>query len=190
MGNYLLLALCLLPFCFFGCAVAPPPVKPQAPSLAKIHRVGVLPVEGEGGADAFHELVRQLLGAGFEVTEPTKKPDAWVSARMTEYKTANKQIVFLGEHRSVEAATNAPVVTNPVVSGMGTVVDGSTLGKPKSQMVLVNAVTGMQIRLMDPASKSVLWVQEFSYEGVDVASALEAMTHVLVHALQRSQGKP
>ena len=155
--------------------------------MSKIHRVAVLPFEGNGGPAVTNEFIRQLLAAGFEVSDRAPGADAVLSGVVTVYKPGEKLMVVLGHTSTVNAAGQTVDVANPVVSLNGSQVTSKSpaFGVPSSQIVAVDASVEVTAKLTHSASGNIIWGDEFSYEELDVQGAVQAVVDSLVSSLHR-----
>jgi hypothetical protein len=134
-----------------------------------------------------NEFIRQLLASGLEVSDRSKEVDAVLVGRVTDYKTGDKFMVFLGNTSTVNAGGQMVAVTNPVVSLGGAPITSKTaaFGVPHSEIIAVNATVAIAARLSYAAGGTVAWADEFSYEGLDIQDAVRAAVGGLVNSLRR-----
>ena len=172
-GRFPLSLVLLLPLSslFFGCAAQPVVVNP-AFDFSKVRRISVAPFDGQGGQAVSDELVRQLVGTGIEVTDARHAGDVVLRGSVIEYKTNNQLMVFLGDD-------------NPVVSPSSQATpEGIPLSAHKAPVASVLASVGIQTRLTD-ASNRIVWADSYSYEGLDLPTALGATVGSLMRSLKR-----
>lgn len=172
--------------CISGCAPTAT-IKPGY-DFSRIRSLSVAKFEGEGGPAVSNELLRELVGSRLEVSDRSKGADATLSGAVTEYKPSQKLLVFLGNTHTVSPNGQTIVVSNPVVSLSGTQVtsQGPAFGLDNTQVITVSASVGVIARLVDVRTGSVVWSDEYSYEGLDVQGALQAVAGSLVRSLQRA----
>jgi TolB-like protein len=173
----------VLSFCLVGCAPKPA-IKPVF-AMSKVHRVAVLPFEGNGGSSVANEFIWQLLADGFEVSDRTQGVDAVLSGAVTMYKPGDKLMVVLGHTSTVNAAGQTVEVVNPVESLNGSQVMAGSHAVQNSQNVAVNASVEVTAKLTHAASGNVIWGDEYSYEGLEVQDAVQAVVDSLVKSLRR-----
>lgn len=179
-------AFCLLPICLSACASHNAAAK-TAFDFSRIHRVAVLPFDGQGGDAVSNEFVRQLLAGGLQVTNRNKNVDAVLTGAVTTYKTGEKRVIFLGRV-SVPAPDGQTVsVTNPVVSQMDTPMNPVGIENlPAAQIVSVNANVGVIAHLAEAATGRLIWAREYSYEGLDIQDTLQAVVATLAQSLRQA----
>ena len=155
--------------------------------FSKVKRISVQPFGGSGGDAMSNELVRQLVGTSLNVSEKKQGADALLVGAVTEFKPGDKLMVFLGDTPTTNSAGQTVVVTNPVVTLSGTQVtpQGSAMGLPNTQVVSVSASVGVIARLVDAKTNDVVWSDTYSYEGLDIQSAMQAVISSLVKSLGR-----
>lgn len=169
-----------------GCA-SQAPLKPAALDISRIHRIAVLPFDGQGGDQAANALARRLLDAGLQITDQDKNVDAVITGVMTDFRPVAKRMVFLGNSRLATLGGQTVSVNNPVVSAVdvpGT-PESVAFERPREQMATVYAGAGAAVRLTEAVSKKVIWADDYSYEGIDVGSALQGLANKLVRSLSR-----
>jgi len=159
----------------------------QGYDFSKIHRVAIQNFEGTGGDAVKNEFVRELVGSSLNITEHRKGADVVLMGAVTEYKPGDKLMVFLGDSNTVTPSGQAVVVTNPVVTLSGTQVtpQGTAMGVPNTQILSVSASVGVIARLVDAQTGDIVWSDTYSYEGLDIQSAMQAVISSLTKSLSR-----
>ncbi len=150
--------------------------------FSKVKRISVEPFAGPGGAAATDEFVKQLVGTGLEVTDARHPGDLILRGSMLDYTSNNQLMVFLGG--------DSPIVT----SSAQATPEGVASGAHKTQVASVMASVAVQTQLVDASRRHIVWADSYSYEGLDLAAALQAvagalkqsMGHVLPLAIQRN----
>lgn len=155
----------------------------EAPSVT---RIAVLPFEGSGGEFVTHEVVRNLLAAGYQVVDKAKSPQAILNGNVTEYRTSVKHMVYLGEMVMPGKGDQTVTVTNPVVTSTEVPLAAEGKGAPGAPMVLVTTAVGAAAKFTVVSSGRVIWADGFTYEATDVKSASTVVGKVLVSSLQRN----
>ncbi len=156
-----------------GCATQQVVVN-TAFDFSKVRRISVQPFEGPGGAAATDEFVKQLVGTGLEVTDARHPGELILKGSVMDYKSNNQLMVFLGGD-------------NPIVTSSAQVTpEEAAAGAHKTQVASVMASVAIQVRLMEASSRTIVWADSYSYEGLDLAAALQAV----VGALKQSMGRP
>ncbi len=148
-------------------------------------------------------LQRSFLAVELQIDQPQARQradaDAVLTGSVTDYKPSQKLMVLIGNTHRHGANGQTLVVTNPVVSLSGSEVtnEGPAFGLPDAQVISVSATVGVIAHVVDVRTGDVVWSDEFSYEGMDVQSALQATVSSLVGslgkvmpALQARRGNP
>jgi hypothetical protein len=162
---------CSLALILMGCATKQVVVNP-AFDFSKVRRISVAPFDGQGGPAATDELVRELVGTGVEVTDARHAGDVILRGSVVEYKSNNQVMVFLGDD-------------NPVVSASSPATpEGTAQDAHKSPVASIYASVGIQARMTDPSNRMV-WAGSYSYEGLDLPSALAAVAGALTKSIAR-----
>jgi len=161
-------------------------VKPDY-DFSKVHRVSVQGFGGQGSDAVTNEFVRQLVGTTLDVSERRQDADVILTGAVTDYRPGDKMMVFLGETNTTTPGGQTVIVNNPVVSISGTQVtsQGSAMGLPNTQVLSVSASVGVIARLVDGKTGDVVWSDVYSYEGMDIQSAMQAVVGSLVKSLAR-----
>ncbi len=175
----------LLPLIFLaGCASQPPVT--AAPTKPKIKRIAVQTLIGPNKVDFTPEMMAALQGGSVVIVGKSQPADALLIGEVMNYKTGRKLMVFLGPTQVV-SKNQAQTLSNPVFSsGSGQIIPQTpTSGGPIPRMVTENAVVHMRMRLLDAFGKPI-WVNEYSYEGLDIAQVRRVVISALVQSLKRA----
>ena len=180
----------LLPFTLYpslftltSCATAPKQVKSEY-NFNQVKRVALGTFEGQGGDAVGHEFVRQLVAAGFTVTDQKENAEVVLSGIVNDYQPSAKMLVFIGAAKFPGAKDQPVDVTNPIVNGSAP-TDVSALELPKIQMVAASARVGVDARLTDVKTGESVWTASDSYESLTMTGALQSMTGAMVRSLRR-----
>ncbi len=142
--------------------------------FSKVRRISVQPLDGPGGAAATDEFVKQLVGTGLEVTDSRHPGDVILKGSVIDYKSNNQLMVFLGGD-------------NPIVTPSSQATpEAAAIGAHKAQVASVMAIVAIQARLLDASTHNIVWADSYSYEGLDLPSALGAVVGSLKQSLGRS----
>jgi hypothetical protein len=142
--------------------------------FSKVRRISVAPFDGPGGPAATDEFVKELVQTGIEVTDAKHAGDVLLQGSVTEYKPAMQLMVFLGNDY-------------PVVTPMSQVTpEAAALGAHRSQVAAVIATVGIQAHLSDTSTHNIVWADSYSYEGLDLSSAMGAVVGSLTRSLKRA----
>jgi TolB-like protein len=178
---------CLAMLLLAGCAPRPAP-KAEVPAAPAIHRIAVLPIQGEGGAEATRVIVQALKGSGVDIVADQNKADALLSGQVTDYQARQKSTLFLGPTQIQSSADTSSKSSNPIFSlhSAQNVAQISAMNPGNPQMVTENAVVGLSIRLQDASHRQLVWSDAYTYEMLDLASALQKVAWTLARSLQIS----
>ena len=156
-----------------GCAPHRVIVNP-AFDFSKVHRISVASFDGPGGPAATDEFVKELLETGMEVTDAKHPGDVVLKGSVTEYKPTMQLMVFLGN--------DYPVIT----SASQVTPEAAALGAHRPQVASVIATVGIQAHLADASTQNIVWADSYSYEGLDLSTALGAVVRSLTRSLKRA----
>ncbi|HVO33211.1 MAG TPA: LptE family protein [Elusimicrobiota bacterium] len=168
--------------------------KPATASIdvSRIRHIAVLPFAGPGGPAVANEFIRELLAAGLSVSQSADEADAVLSGNVTDYRSNNKLMVYLGQSTLVNGAGQTLTASNPVVSTSGAPLNakGSLFGLPNAQVVFIQSSVNVVAHLSHRSSGRVLWSDEFGYEGIDLATASQAAVDQLMQSFFRAIPRP
>jgi hypothetical protein len=165
-----------------ACAPAPKPVK-SGYNYNHVKRIALDTFAGQGGDAVSHEFVRQLVAAGFAVTDQKQNAEVALSAPVTDYRPSNKMLVFIGAAQFPGAKDQPVDVTNPIVNSAAP-TDVSALSLPKIQVVAVSASVGVEARLVDVQTGETVWTNSDSYEALSMPGAVQTLTTALVRSIR------
>ncbi|MBI4801730.1 MAG: hypothetical protein HY796_04310 [Elusimicrobia bacterium] len=189
-------------FFFSACAAPRTAVNPRA-DFSAVKRVAVLTFGGSGGELASDLFTQSLLARGADVVERQR-----LTAVMTEQSLSSvgyfdpgsaKQIgkllgvdaLFVGSVAEsappstylVSASNNPRVASVTQLAGGSVYSDGSLLGMPNAQLVSTTAKVSLVTRMVDVQTGSILWSASMSYDGLDIQTAMSAITDAFVTSL-------
>jgi hypothetical protein len=134
---------------------------------------------GELVRDAF---TRQFIRAGYTVKQSINNVDVIVTGSVTDFSPSKRYLFYSGN-----AGENTQViVTSPAleISGSNVYNLGTAFGLGTSAQILVsNATAGVTARLIDPGTNEIVWSNSFSYEGLDIQTAVEGVVNHLVKSI-------
>lgn len=174
--------------------------------FTKIKKVAILdfsaadPVSGKIVAD---EFARHFLAKGIEVSDrevvkkflaeesPEKDNylkrirdsfgiEAIVRGTVTEYAPDQNYLVFLGTQNSTGVNIINPITP---IGGKSVYGQGTAFGLPNSQIITVNASIGVSVSLIDTLTAQVVWSNSYTYEGLDINTAVESLVTYLLKSL-------
>lgn len=138
------------------------------------------------------EFIRQLLAMGYAVkTSEDEGTEFILTGSVTEYFPNRRYLIMTGEKESQQddssnkESNQKIVITQQQIELSGTSVFnlGSAFGLEENNNIIVsNATVGVSAYLKDVKSGEVVWSNSYTYEGLDLNTALE----VTVASLLRS----
>lgn len=179
------LSLVLMGAMLSGCATTAGPVKKATYDFGRVKRVALGTFTGLGGTEVGREFVKQLLASGFVVTDKPQTADAVLSGTVTDYRALNQMLVFLGT-ATFPGPKDAPIeIVNPIVSGEAQTSEATALTLPKTQMMMTTASVGVNAQLNDVKTGDLIWANSYSYEGLNMPSAIHIVAGTLASAIHR-----
>lgn len=190
------LALCA------SCAAPNVAVNPRA-DFSAVKRVAVLSFTGPRGDLAADMLTQSLVARGADVVERQRLSAVMQEQSLTASgsfdpasaarlgKLLGVDALFLGTvAESTPPSTymvntsNDSLVTNVTrVSGGNIYSQGSVMGLSNSQLLSTTANVALVARMVDAQTGSILWSASMSYEGLDIPSAMTAITESFINSL-------
>ena len=133
------------------------------------------------GAVAADEFMRQMIGRGYSVKMGSGDADVILTGNVTEYQPNRRYLVQSNENRG---SRRTVVVQQPVeLSGTGTYNLGTVFGLDQSNKIVVsNATVGVSAYLKDARTGEILWSSNYTYEGLDLDTALEGTVRYLLNS--------
>jgi len=134
------------------------------------------------GAVVRDAFVLELLRRGYKVLSDPSSADAVISGSVMTYNPEKRYIIMLqkpGEKRIVnQQLTEIP--------GSNVYSFGSAFGlKEDNQILVSNAIVGVAANMRDARTGEVVWSNDFTYEGLDLASALSGVASYLIKTIPR-----
>jgi hypothetical protein len=148
-------------------------------------RVLVSAFDGDGGTSVTQEFIRQLLAAGFTVTDKAQSADVVLSGSVTDYHASDKMLIFLGAAVFPGPKGQSLDVDNPIISGHSSTSDTTALTLPKTQLVVASASIGLSATVKDLKTGDLLWANSYSYEGLTMESTIQIVVNTLVRSIRR-----
>jgi len=171
---------------FSGCA-SPRVAFKQGYDFTRIKTVKVgdiTPVNkrSNSGDVVANEFIRQLLAAGYTVkTGDDGAYDVVLEGNVTEYLPNNRYLI---QTNKTDGAKKVVVINQPVeLSGTSAYNLGSTFGLGEdSRVVVSNATVGVSAFLRDAVTGEIVWSNTYSYEGLDLTTAMEGVVRYLLRS--------
>lgn len=126
------------------------------------------------------EFMRQFLSKGYAVkTSAASDVDAVLEGNVSEYIPNNRYLVQKSKNNPKGAHISRPIE----ISGSNVYNLGSAFGLENSQIIVSNATVGISAYLKDPKSGEVVWSNSYTYEGLDLNTALEGCVRYILRSL-------
>ena len=190
--------LLLIAFCFFGCASSNAVYK-QDYDFSKIKNVYVENGSYSTQTQAIRDsIIKQLMSKGFNLKSSSADADIIVNYSITEYQPSKKYLVHKDEpypyHEPVPYGprhSNTIVVHNdPVeISGSSVYDLGTAFGVDNATVIASNATVGVSITIKDVSTKDIIWTNSYTYEGLDLTSAVDGVIRYILKAFPPEQIK-
>jgi hypothetical protein len=133
------------------------------------------------------EFMRQLLEAGYTVrTTDDQVVDAILEGNVTEYAPNKKYLIKddkdTGPGRKIIIDNRAIEISGSNVYSLG-----PAFGLDKSNQIIVsNATVGTMVYLKDAVTGDVIWSASYTYEGIDLPTALESVVNYILSSLPKN----
>jgi hypothetical protein len=160
----------------FSACVSPRVVTKPGVDFSRIRSIVLLESDRQTERSVIDEFARQLILRGYSVQVRPRggtKTDAVLQVNIAQLTPDKKYLVQLdkkdgGKDRDV-------LVLHPVteISGRTVYPSASVSGLEDAQIMISNATVSLSARLMDPASREILWSAAATYEGLDLDAAVE-----------------
>ncbi|OGS17107.1 MAG: hypothetical protein A2219_04615 [Elusimicrobia bacterium RIFOXYA2_FULL_50_26] len=150
--------------------------------VVKIGEITPATKKSNSGAVIANEFIRQLLAAGYTVkTADDGAYDVVLEGNVTEYLPNNRYLI---QTNKADGATKVVVINQPVeLSGTNAYNLGSAFGLGEdSRVVVSNATVGVSAFLRDAVTGEVVWSNTYSYEGLDLTTAMEGVVRYLLRS--------
>jgi tetratricopeptide (TPR) repeat protein len=159
--------------------------KVLSPATFSLRRVSIQNIEGDGGPEAAEELGRALAAIGLAAVN--ENPEAVLSASLVEYNPKRKLMISIGATPVVTANGQKVTVYNPILSLNGPLQPhSSAIGLNNPQIVAESVSIGLSARLQQLPDGKPVWADAYSYERLDLPSALQAVVRSLALSLRQT----
>lgn len=147
--------------------------------VEEFRSVAVSENSGSVVRDAF---ISEFLRAGYAVTDDPASANAIVGGSVRTYNPEKRYLIMLqkpGEQRIVaQNLTEIP--------GSNLYSFGSAFGlKEDNQIIVSNAVVGISAQMRDAATREIVWSNDYTYEGLDLSTALNGLVRYLIKTVPR-----
>ena len=135
-------------------------------------------------------FMRRLLASGFTVVaDPNAPADVVIEGSVTVFQPDQRFLVSTAGH-GAGTRRGRPVYTQPNVvpiSGSTAFDLGPAFGAgPGNRILASNATVGISAYMVDVPTGVVVWSFSFTYEGIDLASALDGAVRFIVRTIPRT----
>ena len=192
--QYLLL---LFTFVFVGC-VSSNAVYKQDYDFSKIKNVYVESSSHSSQTQAIGDsIVKQLMSKGFNLKSSSADADIIVNYSITEYQPSKKYLIHKDEPYPYHEPMHGPRHTNSVVvyndpveiSGSSVYDLGTAFGVDNASVIASNATVGVSITIKDEKTNDIIWTNSYTYEGLDVTSAVDGVVRYILKSFPPEQIK-
>lgn len=140
------------------------------------------------GSAAQNAFISQLLSKGYNVkVGRDAEADAIIRGSVTTYAPDKKYLVRTSDHNSYYT-----VYTNDITEISGsTMYDlGSAFGINEPNKIMAsNATVGIYAYMEDSATGEIVWSNSYTYEGLDLTSALDGAVKYILRSLPVANSK-
>lgn len=182
-GSVMLISSALI---FFGC-VTPRGVFKAGYDFSAIKTIRIdtltsVANQPNSGAVAADEFMRQMLSRGYSVKMGSGAADVILTGNVTEYQPNRRYLVQTNQGRG--SHRNA-VAQQPIELGGSSAYNlGTAFGMDQNNKIIVsNATVGVSAYLKDAHTGEILWSDSYTYEGLDLDTALEGTVRYLLNSL-------
>jgi hypothetical protein len=187
IGLFSLAAALLLSSC-----MAPRGAYDPSYDFAKIRTVKVGDFSAPGkhsnaGSVIQGEFMRQMLSMGYIVkSAESNDADVILEGSVTEFLPNRRYLV---QNTQKDAKGNIVVVQqNAVEIGGSNVYNlGAAFGADGTQILVSNATVGISSYLKDAKTGQIIWSNTYTYEGLDLNSAMEGAVRYLVTSIPKKR---
>lgn len=191
MKNFILtLSVCIVMLIFSSCAVSRAALKPgfdfskiQSVKIGDFSSAANQPNSGAVIANAF---MRELLLRGFAVKiSDSDSADAVLMGNVSEYQPNRRYLIKVDNKQN--AAAQTIVIQQPIeLGGSNTYNLGSAFGLGDDNRIIVsNATVGISAYLKDIRTGEIVWSNAYTYEGLDLNTAVEGAVRYLLGSLPK-----
>jgi hypothetical protein len=138
------------------------------------------------GSVVANEFIRQLLARGLSVkTDDIGGPaDVILTGSVNEFQPTRRYLINAQPEDGRHGGRHQDVVVQPPVEvGGSSVYDLGTGDIDGNRVAVSNATVGISAYLKDAATGEIIWSDAFSYEGLDLTTALDGAVHYLLSSL-------
>lgn len=146
---------------------------------------------GSGGA-VQNAFIRQLLAKGYNVKAGhDSEADVIIKGSVTAYVPDKKYLIMLsgedGFHGRRDSSRPYPVIFTRDITEIGgsSMYDlGSAFGlREPNKIMSSNATVGVYAYMEDGATGEIVWSDSYTYEGLDLSSALDGAVRYILRSL-------
>jgi hypothetical protein len=144
------------------------------------------PNQSNSGQIISSEFIRQLLTAGYKVrTNESEDVDLVISGNVLEFQPNRRYLIVDNpQGQAQNVIVNQPPIE---IGGSNTYNLGSAFGLgDNSKVVVSNATIGVSAFLKDKKTGEIIWSNSYTYEGLDLESALSGAVGYLTKSIPRN----
>ncbi len=133
-------------------------------------------------------FMKNLLAKGYRiVADANSEADALIEGSVTTFQPDKKYLIRTPEND--KRGRHQPVIyTNDVVeiSGSNMYDLGTAFGLGEDNKIMAsNATVGVYAYMVDAETGEVVWTDSYTYEGIDLSSALDGAVRYILRSLPR-----
>ena len=171
-----------------GCSTVPTGGIKAGFDFSSIKTIGIGPFapsnsDQSSGEVVSAEFAKQFLQKGYNVKYSRENVDVVLEGNIIEYRPSKKFLFTTPESDNPNQVTlNQQQIVE--LSGSNAYSLGSAFGvNDNSKIVVSNATLGISARLVIPATNEVVWTNSYTYEGLDINSAIETTVEYLIRSI-------
>jgi hypothetical protein len=164
----------------------------------KTVKVGAFASDAEyvnSGSTVQSSFIRQLLAQGYSVkVDPNSHADVTIEGSVMTYTPDKKYLVRMPDENRYRSRRDARhsqsvVYTSDIteISGSSMYDLGSAFGLGESNKIMAsNATVGIYAYMVDNETGEIVWSDSYTYEGLDLASALDGAVKYILRSLPKT----
>ena len=185
---------CCLSLAFVSACAAPRAAYFSGYDFSKVKTIQIgefspAPNQSNSGQIIASEFIRQLLAAGYKVrTSESEDVDVILSGNVLEFQPNRRYLIT---ENSQSQAQNVIISQPPIEVGVSNTYNlGSAFGLGDNSKVIVsNATVGVSAFLKDKKTGEIIWSNSYTYEGLDLESALSGAAGYLTKSIPNAKAR-
>jgi hypothetical protein len=190
MNRNITIFFCLA-LCFVASCAIPRAAYQSGFDFSKVKTIQIgdfsaAPNQSNSGQIVSSEFIRQLLNSGYKVrTTESEGVDVILYGDVLEFQPNRRYLIT---DTSAGQSANVIITQPPIeVGGSNTYNLGSAFGLGDNNKVIVrNSTVGVSAFLKDKKTGEIIWSNSYTYEGLDLESALSGAVGYLARSIPRN----